>query len=113
MRFFASLDRQRFEEKINCLLNKNREFVAVTDLTQYDNVSGYYMMVLDKYCQVYIGTAVNIKRRIQQHWSKSKSLDRLLFPMYAVEKSALSIDSFRALDTIRIFAYKSSEIYTH
>ena len=52
-------------------------------------------------------------RRIHQHWTKSKSFDRLLFPMYAVDKSVLSIDSFRALDTTRIFVYATKKTYSN
>ena len=105
------LDHDEFEQEIADFLQKNTDFVEVPDLKAWQGISGYYLMILDKYCQVYIGTASNIKRRIQQHWTKSKSFDRLLFPMYAVEKSVLSIDSFRALDTTRIFARKTKETY--
>jgi hypothetical protein len=62
-------------------------------------------MVLDEYCQVYIGTTDNIKKRIRRHWSNSKSFDRLLLPMGAVNTSILAFDSFKSLDTTRIFAY--------
>lgn len=111
MEFFKSLNHEEFENEIRNFLHKNRKFVEVHDLKEYDHVSGYYLMLLDKYCQVYVGTTDNIKRRIQQHWTKTKSFDRLLFPMYAVERSVLSIDSFRALDTTRIFVYKTQDIY--
>ena len=111
MRFFASLNHDEFQAELEAFLKKNKSFVEVSDLTEYSGVSGYYVMVLDKYCQVYIGTTDDIKRRIQQHWSKSKSFDRLLFPMYAVDKSVLSIDSFRALDTTRIFVCTTKKPY--
>jgi len=112
MQFFASLNHDDFQSELNSFLKKNTRFVEVTDLTQYNQVSGYYIMVLDKYCQVYIGTTNDIMRRIHQHWTKSKSFDRLLFPMYAVDRSVLSIDSFRALDTTRIFVYATKKTYT-
>lgn len=111
MKFFQSLHHDEFEEEIQRFLKKNKKFIEVHDLKQYSGVGGYYLMILDQYCQVYVGTTDNIKRRIQQHWTKIKSFDRLLFPMYAVNKSILSIDSFRALDTTRIFAYKTSNLY--
>ena len=111
MRFFASLNHDEFETELDKFLKKNSSFVEVSDLTAYSGVNGYYVMVLDSYCQVYIGTTNDIKRRIQQHWSKSRSFDRLLFPMYAVNKSVLSIDSFRALDTTRIFVYATKKTY--
>ena len=111
MRFFASLNHDEFQSELEAFLKKNKAFVEVSDLTEYSGVSGYYVMVLDKYCQVYIGTTNNIRRRIQQHWSNSKSFDRLLFPMYAVNKSVLSIDSFRALDTTRIYVCATKKTY--
>ena len=64
-------------------------------------------MLLDDYKQAYIGKSNDIKRRIQQHWSKIKPLDRVLLPMYN-EKSVFSIDFFRALDTTRIFVWERS-----
>ena len=112
MRFFSSLSHDEFEHEIIQFLQKNIKFKEVYDLKEYDGVSGYYLMILDKYCQVYVGTTNDIKRRIQQHWINVKSFDRLLFPMYEVEKSVLSIDSFRALDTSRIFAYKTEDTYS-
>ncbi|MBQ7040122.1 MAG: GIY-YIG nuclease family protein, partial [Clostridia bacterium] len=69
-------------------------------------VEGYYIMVLDEYKQIYIGKTENIKRRIMQHWSKTKQFDRTLFPMYAYKKSCFSIDFIRALDTTRIYGWK-------
>lgn len=112
MQFFSSLNHNEFRHEIMNFLQKNKGFVEVTDLNEYQEISGYYLMILDKYCQVYVGTTNNIKRRIQQHWTNTKSFDRLFFPMYAVETSAFSIDSFRALDTTQIFAYKTQNTYS-
>ena len=70
-------------------------------MNELDNKIGVYMLVLDGYKQVYIGQSNNIKRRIIQHWNKRKSLERLIFG--DVCSSVLSIDSFGALDTTRIF----------
>lgn len=104
MQYFSSLNHKDFEHALQHFLDVNPSFEPVYDLSMYDNVSGYYMMVLDAFCQVYIGVTHDIRARIKQHWTQQKSFDRLLFPMYAVETSRLSIDSFRALDTTRIFA---------
>lgn len=111
MKFYRSLSKQEFNGEINAFITKNQTFTEVFDLGLYAKASGYYLMVLDRYCQIYIGTTNDIKRRIQQHWSIQQKFDRLLFPIGAVEKSVLSIDCFRALDTTRIFAYKSSDTY--
>ena len=77
----------------------------VVDLNKWDGKAGVYLMVLDEYKQVYVGTAgesTGIMKRIRKHWSTTKAFDRLLWGR--VEESILSIDSFRALDTTRIFA---------
>lgn len=62
-------------------------------------------MVLDHYNQAYVGVSSSrggIKARIRQHWSTNTPFDRLLFG--EVDDSTLSIGSFRALGTTRIFA---------
>jgi hypothetical protein len=110
MLYFESLDRDEFNSAIDAFLEKNKDFKEITDLKDWI-CPGYYVMVLDEYKQVYIGTADCIKRRIQQHWANRKEFDRMLFPMYAVTKSVMSIDSFRALDTTRIYAKKSRRTY--
>lgn len=109
MAFYSSLDKEKFEKNLQAFLRKYKEFKPVKDLTDYDRESGYYLMVLDEYKQVYIGTSDNIKKRIQTHWRARKEFDRLLFG--TVNKSRLSIDSFRALDTTRIYAYKTRKTY--
>lgn len=63
--------------------------------------------------QVYIGTSKrDIVKMIRAHWTKRKSFDRLLLPMWAVKSSIISIDSFRTLDTTRIYI-KEEDAFTH
>ena len=67
-------------------------------------------MVLDRFLQVYIGIAGGsrgLKGRIRDHWSGSKQFDQLLHG--TIQDSRISIDSFRALDTTRIFALKTTK----
>lgn len=111
MKYFSLLDHNEYNEEIKKFLKINKKFTEVIDLTLYDGKPGYYLMILDEYCQLYLGTTNDIKRRIIQHWSKSKPFDRLLFPMGAVDSSILSIDSFRALDTTRIYAYATNKTF--
>lgn len=106
MKFFDLLDSKDFNNAIAIFLKKYKKFQKVENLQKYNGISGYYMMILDAYKQVYIGKSNNIKKRIQQHWTQTKSFDRVLCPMYAVNKSCFSIDFFRALDTTRIFVWK-------
>lgn len=111
MEYFSFMNHEEFNKEIDKFLQRNKRFIEVFDLNLYDGKSGYYLMVLDEYCQVYIGTTVDIKRRIRHHWSKSIPFDRVLFPMGNVDSSILSINSFRSLDTTRIFAYTTSETF--
>ena len=108
---FNQLDYSRFQNEIESFLSKHKNFVEIFNINELLNVSGYYIMVLDKYKQLYIGTTNDIGKRIKQHWSKKKQFDKLLFPMNNIENSKFSIDSFRALDTTRIFVAKSSTLY--
>lgn len=106
MKYFSMLDTKEFNTSLSSFLVKYDKFKEISDLNEYAGIEGYYIMVLDEYKQAYIGKTEDIKKRIMQHWSKSKPFDRTLFPMYAYDKSCFSIDFFRALDTTRIFAWK-------
>jgi len=108
MAYFNSLDTSSFEKYITqqCKKFKFKECLNLKDL---ENVSGVYMMVLDNYKQVYIGVALDIKKRIMGHWHNKKSLERLIFG--DVVSSVLSIDSFGALDTTRIFYLQATSYY--
>lgn len=108
MTFFSKLDRTKFNHEIDMFVKKT-EFMQIEDLRDY-SCSGYYAMILDGYCQIYIGTANNIKDRIRQHWGGGKvRLDRLVCG--CVTTSKLSIDSFRSLDTTRMLVFKSRYAY--
>lgn len=112
MAHFASLDRDEFESALQSAVASRRGMREVNDLTKWDGVPGLYIMVLDEYAQVYVGVAnssTGIAKRIRQHWTRQKQFDRLLWG--AVEESILSIDSFRALDTTRIFALKTDKFF--
>lgn len=108
MSYFNSLN---FDEFDLCLLQQCQKFkfVECKDLTELDNKTGVYMLVLDDYKQVYIGISDNIKRRIISHWNKRKSLERLIFG--DICNSILSIDSFGALDTTRVFYIETPSTY--
>lgn len=110
MEYYSLLNRNEFNKEVTGFIEAYC-FDAISDLNDYKNQSGYYLMILDDYCQVYIGTCNNIYRRIREHWKRTKSFDRLLFPMWNIEKSRLSIDSFRPLDTTRLYALKCDDTY--
>lgn len=108
MKFYSMLDKAEFNTVLESFLKHYNGFNEVFDLSQYSKTEGYYVMVLDEYKQAYIGKTDDIKKRIMQHWSKTKPFDRTLLPMYAYDKSCFSIDFFRALDTTRIFVWKQT-----
>ncbi len=107
MKYFESLDYNNFDKKLKLFVKKNR-FIEANNLDDLV-VSGIYILVLDKYKQVYIGMSGNIRKRILNHWSKKKDFSRLIFGK--VEESILSIDSFGALDTTRIFYKKVNSCF--
>ena len=111
MKYFQSLDENEFDSELTNFLSRHNRFKQIFDLNDVDGVYGYYIMVLDEYKQAYIGKAVDIKRRIRQHWNKTKPLDRTLCPMYNVSNSVFSIDFFRPLDTTRIYVWKKKPSY--
>jgi len=107
MEYFAFLDPLEFDQAVNQSVAELRGMREVTDLREWDRKSGLYVMVLDDFRQVYVGVAQGrdgVMGRIKRHWNSSTAFDRLLFG--DVNSSRLSIDSFRALGTTRIFARK-------
>ncbi|MEW4220728.1 hypothetical protein [Rossellomorea marisflavi] len=109
MKYFRSLSKEKFNKELKRFVGKNIIFKEITDLTSLKGKSGYYIMVLDEYAQAYIGTTRDIKLRIQQHWSMQMYFDRMIFG--GKENSILSINSFRALDTTRIFVYLTPDTF--
>lgn len=111
MEFFSLLNHDEFNKEIDSFLEYYPMFNQVEDLNEWNGKTGYYVLILDEYCQVYVGTSKDILKRIRQHWGRRKSFDRLLFPMSAVKTSIMSIDSFRALDTTRVLAYENANTF--
>lgn len=109
MEYFSTLSKEEFNKVLKDFVSKNVDFQEITDLTFVKGQSGYYIMVLDEYAQAYIGTSRDIKKRIQQHWSMQMYFDRLIFD--GKEDSILSINSFRALDTTKIFVYLTTNTF--
>lgn len=112
MKNFSSLNKKDFCDLLNQYIIEHNQFSEVKDLTHYSNKKGYYIIVLDEYCQVYIGQSNDIKKRIMEHWNRKMPLDRLIFGG-GIEGSVLSIDSFRALDTTRIYAFLTDDNLQH
>lgn len=110
MKFFNSLDKREFEDNLNKFLIQNPQFKEVFNLNEFKEKSGYYVMVLDEYKQVYLGTTTNLFDRIKKHWIKQLPFDRLIFG--TIKTSKLSIDVFRPLDTSKIFFYETKQIYS-
>src|SRR5690554_6245230 len=109
MKFFNNLDNNEFNVSLSKFLDSNPNFQIVKNIKEFNDKQGYYLMILDEYKQIYLGTSDNIYKRIYQHWHKQKPFDRLIFG--GVENSILSIDSFRPLDTTRLYAWVTNNIY--
>ncbi|MDQ0825565.1 hypothetical protein QFZ60_001738 [Arthrobacter sp. B2I5] len=106
MAFFRQLSGSGFLETITAMLEQHPTLQRVTELSVWKGVEGVYVMVLDRYMQAYVGHAGDIRARIMKHWSRTMDFDHLIFG--TPESSVLPIDAFRALDTTRIFAVKTS-----
>lgn len=104
MKFFSKIKDSEFKEMLLKLKNKFKGLEEITDLSVYDKKCGIYILILDEYKQIYIGESQDIKKRIIQHWTIKKEFTKLIFGN--VETSVMSIDSFGALDTTRIFVYE-------
>ncbi|WP_273324279.1 hypothetical protein [Vallitalea guaymasensis] len=100
LKFFKNLNNHEFKRVVDEFAHRS-DFEEITDLDKCKGASGYYLLVFDEYSQVYIGIAKDIKRRVTSHWSKQIGLDRMIFG--DAKNSKISVDSFRALDTTRIF----------
>lgn len=105
MRYFESLDAEDFEAALEEVLAKGRTFKPVTSLSDWDDVTGAYVMVFDGYKQFYIGQSEDIRKRIRQHWMGRKPFDRVVFG--TPYNSIFPVDELRALDTTRIYAARS------
>ena len=100
---YKSLDASKFQYEIEQFKKDHSEFIEIHSFSEVKDMPGIYVMILDNYCQIYIGiTSVSIPKRIKQHWQSQLPLDRLIFG--GVNNSIISINSFRHLDTTRILA---------
>ena len=108
MEFFNRIPKDEFEDVLQSLLSYNKKIRQVFDLNECKGRTGIYILVLDDYKQIYIGQTKDIKNRVMTHWRKSIAFDRLLFG--GVNDSVLSIDSFGALDTTRIFILETDKL---
>ena len=108
MEYISRLDTGEFEVELNKLLTTRKRIRQIFDLNDCNGMSGIYIMVMDKYKQVYIGQSRDIKRRVMRHWSTRKEFDRLIFGN--VENSILSIDCYGAKDTTRIYVFPTNSL---
>ena len=102
MRFFKKLKKEDFEKCLNEFLN-SKELKNVKEIHSLDECkkqTGIYILVLDKYKQIYIGqTRDDFKTRITRHWRNKLTYLKSPFLMASI----LPIDCFGAKDTTRVF----------
>ncbi len=104
LNYFDKLNYEDFNTKFQDFLKlkSNSNIKEVSDLNLYKKSSGIYILVLDKYKQVYIGQATkSITQRIVRHWSRKIEFDSIL--VGKTNETKISIDSFGIMDTTRIF----------
>lgn len=105
MDYFSKLLETEFNNELEKILKRFKNFEEIKDLNKCQ-FSGIYIMVLDKYKQMYVGVSNNIKKRIEQHWSKVVIKDYL---PNSINDSPMGIDCFKALDTTRIYVKNCEE----
>lgn len=103
--YFNTLDADEFETALTAVLSKGRSLRPVEDLTEWEGVEGVYVMVFDKFKQLYVGQSTNIRKRVRHHWTGRKGFDRLVWG--TPYDSILPVDELRALDTTRLYAVRS------
>ena len=106
MKYFNALSRLEFNNELNnaidTLIKENYIVEQVKDLKLYKKVKGIYIMVLEKYKQVYIGQTTNgIRQRVYRHWNSEES--QILDLHRDNEFGMLHINCFGALDTTKIY----------
>lgn len=94
---FSKNTEKELNEQINCLQSAFPKLKAVKNLSNYKNITGIYIMVLDGYHVFYIGQAYNIQQRIMRHWSRSDYY------------TGTGIDLFKAFDTTRLFVLECNK----
>ena len=110
MSFYDRLNKSDFDKALNQILKmkENKNLKEVIDLKDFFGVKGIYVMILDKYKQIYIGQSKrDVVARIIQHWTKKVEFENLMIGR--TESSKLRIDSFGLLDTTRIFIEEVEE----
>lgn len=112
LKFYTELDSEEFNKNLDKVLKlkKNNGLKKVTDLKEYIGKKGIYIMVLDKYKQIYIGQSKrDVVEQIINHWKRKVEFENLLIGK--VNESKLSIDTFGMLDTTRIYIEDIDPLY--
>lgn len=112
LKFYTELDSEEFNKNLDKVLKlkKNNGLKKVTDLKEYIGKKGIYIMVLDKYKQIYISQSKrDVVERIINHWKRKVEFENLLIGK--VNESKLSIDTFGMLDTTRIYIEDIDPLY--
>ena len=110
MKFYDKLEKSDFDKSLKTLLEmeENKKLKKVEDLKDFFGIKGIYVMILDKYKQIYVGQSKSdVVARIIQHWKKKIEFENLLAGNIYEEK--LKIDSFGMLDTTRIYIEEVEE----
>lgn len=104
---FKTLSPDRVDEVIDRFVSGYKYKQPVDDMSRYYGMSGWYLLVLRKYNIVYVGYSDDLYRRVRQHISNFKSLDRLVYlrPL----SSSIPIDSFSVDDIDEVYVYRGNK----
>lgn len=98
--YFTNLSQKDFNQAVKNLL-KIYDFIQIYDLNTLKNKKGIYILILDKYKQLYIGqSSRDLKQRILRHFKITIPYQKV--PI--IKPDTLPIDSFKPLDITRIYA---------
>ena len=123
MQKFSKLSKEEFEKELNNFIIKNPQFKEISNINDFKEKTGYYLLVLDEYKQIYIGTSnTSLRNRIYKHMSENILFENFLFPpiednfniesvKISMEQSKLSINTFRPLDFTRVFIFETTESF--
>lgn len=101
--FYKKLDINSYNKIVSKIIKKY-EMIEITDLNDCKGKKGIYILLQERYKQMYIGqTTRDLRERILRHWKKKPEFDRILFGKSG--NSVIGIDSFGALDTTRILVF--------
>lgn len=96
MEFYSNLNYQEYSDALQYFITKYK-MREIDDLEEIKDLSGFYLMCLDDYCQFYFAMGI-IRKEITKFWYTPCGFSNNPGPNYSLE-----ISNFGIFDTKRIF----------